>query len=63
MSELWDNFNQPNICIIGIPEGDDWEEGVEKIFEEIMAKMFKNMTRTKSLRSKSTINPKQKNHE
>ena len=31
---LWDNIKCINICIIGVPEGEEREKGHEKIFEE-----------------------------
>ena len=33
-----------NLCIIGIPEGEEKEKGVENIFEEIMAEKFPKET-------------------
>ena len=44
--DLWDNIKQPNICIIGIPEGKEKERGIENIFEEIMADNFPNLKKT-----------------
>ena len=38
--DLWDNIKQVNLCIIGIPEGEEKEKGMENIFEEIMAETF-----------------------
>ena len=38
--DLWDNIKQANLCIIGIPEGEEKEKGIENIFEEIMAENF-----------------------
>ena len=32
-----------NICIIGVPEGEEREKGPEKILEEIIAENFPNM--------------------
>ena len=32
-----------NICIIGIPEGEEREKGPKKIFEEIIVENFPNM--------------------
>ena len=32
-----------NICITGIPEGEEREKGPEKIFKKIIAKNFPNM--------------------
>ena len=41
--ELWDNVKHNNICIIGVPEGEEREKETEKIFQEIIAKNFPNM--------------------
>lgn len=38
-----DNITHPKIHIIGIPEGEEREKGMETIFEEIMAKNFPQM--------------------
>ena len=39
---LWDTIKCTNICITGVPEGEEREKGSEKIFEEIVAKNFPN---------------------
>jgi len=44
--DLWDNIKGANLCIIGIPEGEEKEkgnEGIENLFEEIMAGNFPNL--------------------
>ena len=41
--DLWDNIKWANLCIIGIPEGEEKEKGIENIFEEIMAEKFPNL--------------------
>ena len=41
--ELWDNIKQDNLCIIGIPEGEEKEKGNENIFDKIMAEKFPNL--------------------
>ena len=41
--ELWDNVQCTNICITGVPEGEEREKGTEEIFQEIIAKKFPNM--------------------
>ena len=33
---LWDNFKCPNILIIGVPDGEGEEQGIENLFEQIM---------------------------
>ena len=43
LRELWDNVKHTNICIIGVPEGEEREKVSEKIFPEIIAKNFPNM--------------------
>ena len=43
LKELWDNVKHTNICIIGVPEGEEREKGTENIFEEIIAANFPNM--------------------
>ena len=43
--DLWDNIKCTNICIIGVPEGEEREGGPEKIFEEIITENFTNMVK------------------
>ena len=43
LRDLWDNIKCTNICIIGVPEGEEREKGSEKIFEEIIVENFPNM--------------------
>lgn len=38
IQEPWDNYKRWNLCIVGISEGEESENGVQKIFEMIMAK-------------------------
>ena len=39
----WDNIKCTNICLRGVPEGEEREKGLEKIFEEIVAENYSNM--------------------
>ena len=43
LRDFWDNIKCNNICIVGVPEGEEREKGPEKIFEEIVVKNFPNM--------------------
>ena len=43
LGELWDNVKCTNICIIGVPEGEEREKETEKIFQEIIAENFPNV--------------------
>ena len=40
---LWDNIKFTNICIIGVPEGEEREKGNWKIFKEIIDENFPNL--------------------
>ena len=60
--DLWDNIKQANLCIIGVPEGDEKEKGIENIFEEIMAENFPSLKDTdikiqEAQRAPNKLNP------
>ena len=42
-----DNMKHNNIHIIGIPEGEEEEQGIENLFEKIMMENFPNLMREK----------------
>ena len=41
--DLWDNIKCANLHIIGIPEGEEREKGIENVLEEIMVENFPNL--------------------
>ena len=41
--DRWVDIKRNNICIIGVPEGEEREKGPKKIFEEIIVEKFPNM--------------------
>ena len=43
LTDFWDNIKCNNIHIIGVPEGEEREKELKKIFEEIIVKNFPNM--------------------
>ncbi|KAK1346651.1 hypothetical protein QTO34_000511 [Cnephaeus nilssonii] len=47
LRELWDNTKQNNIRIIGVPEGEETEQGIENLFEEIMTENFPDIGKKK----------------
>ena len=47
LKNLWDNIKHNNICIIGFPEVDECERGIENLFGEIMAESFPNLVKEK----------------
>ena len=36
ISSLWDNFKRSSIHVIGVPEGEEKEQEIGNLFEEIM---------------------------
>ena len=44
---MQDNMKHNNICIIGIPEGEEEEQGIENLFEKVMMENFLNLMREK----------------
>ena len=48
--EMQDNMKHIDICIIGIPEGE--EQGIENLFEKVMMENFPNSMREKSHKPK-----------
>ena len=59
ISSLWDNFKRFNICIIGVPEGEEEEEQIEKLFEEIMKENFPHLVKEINIKVQEAQSPKQ----
>ena len=51
---MQDNMKRNNIRIIGIPEGEEEEQGIENLFEKVMMENFPKWGEKKS--------PKSRNH-
>jgi len=61
LRELRDNMKRSNMRIIGLPEGQEEQQGLENLFEEIMTENFPDMGKikvTQVQRVPSRINPK-----
>ena len=43
LTNLWDNLKHSNIRIIGLPEGEEQQEEIENLFEQIMKENFPNL--------------------
>ena len=54
---MQDNMKHIDICIIGIPEGE--EQGIENLFEKVMTENFPNLMREKVTQIQETQSPKQ----
>ena len=60
--DIWDSIMWANLCTIGIPEGEEKENGVENIFEEIISENFPNLKETdikiqEAQRAPNKLNP------
>ena len=49
---LWDNFKCSNICIIGVPEGEEKEQEIGNLFEKIMKGYFPNLVKELNIKSR-----------
>ena len=47
LKEIQDKMKCNNICIIGIPEGEEEEKGIENLLEKVMMEHFPNLMREK----------------
>ena len=45
LRNLWDNFKHSNIQIIRVPKGEEKEQGIENLFEQIMKENFPNLAK------------------
>ena len=42
---LWDNLKRSNIWTIGVPEGEEQQQEIENLFEQIMMENFPNLAK------------------
>ena len=59
LRELQDNMKHNNICIIGIPEGEQKKQGMENLLQKIMMENFPNLIREKLTQIQETQSPNQ----
>ena len=52
--EMQDNMKHNNIRIIGIPEREEEEQGIENLFEKVMMENFPNLMKEKSTQIQET---------
>ena len=43
ISSLWDNFKHSNICLIGVPEGEEKEQEIGNLSEKTVKENFPNL--------------------
>ena len=51
---MQDNMKRNNICIIGIPEVEEEEQGIENLFEKVMMENSPNLMRDKVTQIQAT---------
>ena len=56
---MQDNMKRNNIRIIGIPEGEEEEQGTETLFEKVTMENFPNLRREKVTKIQETQSTKQ----
>ena len=60
LRNILDNMKCNTICIMGIPEGEQNEQGIKNLFEEMLTENFPNLVKEKRHTSPgSSENPKQ----
>ena len=62
---LWDNFKRSNIWIIGVPEGEEEEQEIKNLFEQVMKEKFPSLAKEidfqkvqEAQKSPKTLDPK-----
>ena len=45
LRNLWDNFKRSSIQIIGVPGGEEEEQEIENLFEQIMKENFPSLAK------------------
>ena len=45
LRNFWDNFKYPNIWIIGVTEGEEQQQEIENLFEQMMKENFPNLVK------------------
>ena len=56
---MQDNMKHNNICIIGTPEGEEEEQGIENLFEKVMMENFPNLMTENDTQIQETQSPNQ----
>ena len=60
LRNLWNNFKHSNIRIIGVPEGEEEEQKIENLFEQIMKENFLNLVKEIDFRKSRKLRESQR---
>ena len=59
LRNLWDNFKCSNTQILGVPEGEEQQQEIKNLFEQIMKENFPNLSNRLPGSSESSESPKE----
>ena len=59
---MQENMKCNNVRIIGIPDGEGEEQGIENLFGKVMMENFPNLRREKVTQIQESQSPKQEEH-
>ena len=45
LTNLWDNLKRSNVQIIGVPEGEEQQQKIENLFEQVMKENFSSLAK------------------
>ena len=54
LRNFWENFKSSDIQIIGVPEGEEEEQNIENLFEQIMKENFPNLVKELDMQVQDT---------
>ena len=55
LRNLWDNFKRSNIWIIGVLEGEEEEQEIENLFEQVIKENFPNLAKELDMQVQDTL--------
>ena len=58
LRDLWNNIKHTN-TIIGVPKGEEYELGIENLFEVIMSENFPNLAKKIDIQAQEAHSPKE----
>ena len=58
LRSIRDNFKHVNICIIGVPKGEEEEQEIGNLFEKIMKENFLNLVKEIDIQVQEALSPK-----
>ena len=57
INSLWDNFKRSNICLIGVPEGEEKEQEIGNLSEKIVKENFPSLVKAIDMQVQEAQSP------